>query len=135
MGAFLFSGQTNAPLKQISPILGKKRVDYSGFHTFFYIDIPAAEHRKNQKGDEKSCNHSKESRHGREHRNTVIRNEYQLVGVAFVSEEVPNREQVEDQLAERTEALRQEAQTALDAWLNEQGLEQVMGVIIPKKTI
>ena len=53
----------------------------------------------------------------------------------FVSEEVPNREQVEDQLAERTEALRQEAQTALDAWLNEQGLEQVMGVIIPKKTI
>lgn len=57
------------------------------------------------------------------------------IGVAFVSEEVPNREQVEDQLAERTEALRQEAQTALDAWLNEQGLEQVMGVIIPKKTI
>lgn len=55
------------------------------------------------------------------------------IGVAFVSEEVPNREQVEDQLAERTEALRQEAQTALDAWLNEQGLEQVMGVIIPKK--
>ena len=47
------------------------------------------------------------------------------IGVAFVSEEVPNREQVEDQ----------EAQTALDAWLNEQGLEQVMGVIIPKKTI
>ena len=57
------------------------------------------------------------------------------IGVAFVSEEVPNREQVEDQLAERTEALRQEAQTALDAWLNEQGLEQVMGVIILKKTI
>ena len=53
------------------------------------------------------------------------------IGVAFVSEEVPNREQVE----ERTEALRQEAQTALDAWLNEQGLEQVMGVIILKKTI
>ena len=50
------------------------------------------------------------------------------IGVAFVSEEVPNREQVEDQLAERTEALRQEAQTALDAWLNEQGLEQVMGL-------
>ena len=44
------------------------------------------------------------------------------IGVAFVSEEVPNREQVEDQ-------------TALDAWLNEQGLEQVMGVIILKKTI
>lgn len=38
-------------------------------------------------------------------------------------------------LRERTEALRQEAQTALDAWLNEQGLEQVMGVIILKKTI
>ena len=57
------------------------------------------------------------------------------IGVAFVSEEVPNRERVEDQLAKRTEALRQEAQTALDAWLNEQGLEQVMGVIIPKKTI
>ena len=57
------------------------------------------------------------------------------IGVAFVSEEVPNREQVEDQLAERTEALRQEAQTALDAWLNEQGLEQVLGVIILKKTI
>ena len=55
------------------------------------------------------------------------------IGVAFVSEEVPNREQVEDQLAERT--VRQEAQTALDAWLNEQGLEQVMGVIILKKTI
>ena len=86
MGAFLFSGQTNAPLKQISPILGK----------------------------------------------SVNTN---WIGVAFVSEEVPNREQVEDQLAERTEALRQEAQTALDAWLNEQGLEQVMGVIILKKTI
>lgn len=55
------------------------------------------------------------------------------IGVAFVSEEVPNREQVEDQLAERTEALRQEAQTALDAWLNEQGLEQVMGLSSRKK--
>ena len=90
MGAFLFSGQTNAPLKQISPILGKSVWTILGTN---------------------------------------------WIGVAFVSEEVPNREQVEDQLAERTEALRQEAQTALDAWLNEQGLEQVMGVIIPKKTI
>lgn len=57
------------------------------------------------------------------------------IGVAFVSEEVPSREQVEDQLAEKVETLRQEAQSALDVWLNELGLEQVMGVIVPKGSI
>ena len=57
------------------------------------------------------------------------------IGVAFVSEEVPNREQVEDQLAEKTEALRQEAQAALDTWLDKRGLEQVMGIIVPKGSI
>lgn len=57
------------------------------------------------------------------------------IGVAFVSEDVQNREQVEEQLAEKTEALRQEAQAALDAWLNERDLEQVMGVIVPKGSI
>lgn len=57
------------------------------------------------------------------------------IGVAFVSEEVPNQEQVEEQLADKVERLRHQAQTALDIWLDERGLEQVMGVIVPRGSI
>ena len=42
---------------------------------------------------------------------------------------------VEEELDEEIDRLRGEAQEKLDEWLEARGLEQVMGVIVPKGSV
>lgn len=60
---------------------------------------------------------------------------FNWIGVAFVSENVPNYQKVEDEVQEETDRLRDEAQEKLDEWLEARGLERVMGVIVTKGSV
>lgn len=60
---------------------------------------------------------------------------FNWIGVAFVSDEVPDHEIVEAEMDEEIDRLRDEAQKKFDNWLEERGLEQVMGVIVVKGSV
>lgn len=62
---------------------------------------------------------------------------FNSLGVAFVSDDLPKRlrkkvDNKMEELEEKIEAFRQQAQAEFDLWLEEYGLEQAMGVIIEK---
>lgn len=61
--------------------------------------------------------------------------EFNWLGVAFVSEDVPNHAEVESILEDKMDTLRYKAQAEFDKILDEMGLEQVMGVIVKKGTV
>ena len=61
--------------------------------------------------------------------------EFNWLGVAFVSEDVPNHAMVESILEDKMDTLRYKAQQEFDKILDEMGLEQVMGVIVPKGSV
>lgn len=61
--------------------------------------------------------------------------EFNWLGVAFVSESIPNYTEVENEVDAEMERLQDEAKEKFDAWLAERGLEQVMGVIVQKGSI
>lgn len=63
--------------------------------------------------------------------NSPIR--FNWLGVAFIDDNIPNKSEVEDQVYAKCEELRLQAQEMLDRWLEDQGLEWVMGVIIEKR--
>ena len=60
---------------------------------------------------------------------------FNWIGVAFVSDRVPDHEKVEAEMDEEIDRLRDEAMEKLDKWLEDRGLEQVMGVIVPKGSV
>lgn len=59
--------------------------------------------------------------------------EFSKLGVAFVDDNIPDYKQVEMKIAEKEEELINEAKEKLDQWLNQQGLDNVMGIIVPIK--
>lgn len=61
--------------------------------------------------------------------------EFNWLGVAFVSEKVPNFKQVEEDVDAEMERLQLDAREQFDKWLDERGLECVMGVIVKKGSI
>lgn len=61
--------------------------------------------------------------------------EFNWLGVAFVDESVPNHAMVESILEDKMDTLRYKAQQEFDKILDEMGLEQVMGVIVPKGSV
>lgn len=60
---------------------------------------------------------------------------FNWLGVAFVSDRVPEYEKVEAEMEEEMDRLRDEAQEQFNIWLEARGLEQVMGVIVLKGSV
>ena len=52
--------------------------------------------------------------------------------IAFVSESIHNREQVEEDVADKESELLLEAKNKMEEWLNSKGLKTAMGVIVEK---
>ena len=61
--------------------------------------------------------------------------EYNWLGVAFVSEDVPDHKKIQELIDDKAEELRTKAQEELDAFLDDMGLEQVMGIIVKKGSV
>lgn len=61
--------------------------------------------------------------------------DFNWLGVAFVSEDIPDHGSVEEAIWEKSEELRAAAMTQFDQWLASQDLEQIMGVIVRKGTV
>ena len=61
--------------------------------------------------------------------------EFNWLGYAFVSEDIPNYEHIEQVLDGVADELRSKAQKEFDEILDQMGLEQVMGVIVKKGTV
>lgn len=59
--------------------------------------------------------------------------EFSKLGVAFVDERIPGYKEIELKIVEKEEEFIEEAKEKLDQWLNTQGLENVMGVIVQTK--
>lgn len=59
--------------------------------------------------------------------------EFSKLGVAFVDEKIPDYKQLETRITEKEEELIEEAKEKLDQWLNQQGLDNVMGIIVKKR--
>lgn len=58
--------------------------------------------------------------------------DFNWLGVAFVADDVPNKNKIELMIADKADELREKAQEEFDAFLDGLGLEQAMGVIVPK---
>lgn len=56
--------------------------------------------------------------------------EFSKLGVAFVDEDIPGHKQIEAKIAEKEEELIEEAKEKLNIWLNAQGLEIIMGIVV-----
>lgn len=61
--------------------------------------------------------------------------DYNWLGVAFVDEDLPNYKKIEELINKKTEQLRDKAMQEFDKFLDELGLEQVMGVIVEKGSV
>ena len=61
--------------------------------------------------------------------------DFNWLGVAFVSDKVPDCEKVEQEVDSEMERLQTEAREQFDKWLDDRGLECVMGVIVKKGSI
>lgn len=59
--------------------------------------------------------------------------DFNWLGVAFVSENVPNYKEIEEKIENKMEELREKAMEEFDEYLDSLGLEQVMGVIKQKE--
>ena len=58
--------------------------------------------------------------------------EHDFFGIAFVSESIPNREQVEEDVADKEAELMLEAKNKMEEWLNSKGLKTTMGIVVEK---
>ena len=56
---------------------------------------------------------------------------FNWIGFAFVSDDIPDYEVLEDEIQEKIDILRDEAQEKLIRFLEDKGLEMEMGVVIP----
>lgn len=61
--------------------------------------------------------------------------EFSKLGIAFVSDEVPDSHKIQELIDQKENELIQEAGEHLDRWLDGLGLERVMGVVVPKGKI
>lgn len=61
--------------------------------------------------------------------------DYNWLGVAFVDEDLPNHKKIEEMIDKKADELREKAQEEFHKFLDEQGLEQVMGVIVRKGSV
>lgn len=56
--------------------------------------------------------------------------DFNFLGVCFISDDLPKR--THDRVGKKMEDLEQEVRDKFNDWLDKQGLEQVMGVIVKK---
>lgn len=69
---------------------------------------------------------------GRYHSKERMPHMFNWLGYAFVSETVPNHEDLELELESYFEDLKAEARADFDDWLEYRGLEMVMGIVVKK---
>ena len=58
---------------------------------------------------------------------------HDFFGITFVSESIPNREQVEEDVADKEAELLLEAKNKMEEWLNSKGLKTAMGIVSVRK--
>lgn len=61
--------------------------------------------------------------------------EYNWLGVAFVSEDLPNAKEIEELVDKKADELKEAAEKEFEAFLDNLGLEQVMGIIVKKGSV
>lgn len=61
--------------------------------------------------------------------------DFNWIDVAFVSDDIPNHQEIEKAIYEKIDSLLATAKDDFDSWLDAHGLEQIMGVIIQKGTV
>lgn len=61
--------------------------------------------------------------------------DFNWIGVAFVSDDLPNHQEIEKAVYEKMDSLLVTAKDDLDSWLDAHGLEQIMGVIVRKGSV